>query len=177
MKLLNWISAGASCIMKVLGWIEKYFLAICMLFTTGLLFTNVVLRYFFSSAIFWTEEVLRYCIVWITFIGAATCVKEDSHICIDILSGLIKGRSKQVFNIILHVAGIAFGVFFLMISSDYVTKIQATGQVSATIGNMPMHIIYLCLPISAVLYILYSVSGIARNIKALAEKPKEVAEE
>ena len=177
MKLLNWIAAGMGYITKALDWIEKYFLAGCMLFTTGLLFTNVVLRYCFDSAIFWTEEVLRYCIVWITFLGAATCVKENSHICIDILSGLIKGRGKYIFNIVLNIVGIVFGVFFLMISSGYVEKMHVTGQISATIGNLPMYIVYLCLPISAAMYIFYSASGMVHNIKSLTEKTEEVDEE
>ena len=155
--------------MKYLDVAQKYFLAICMLFTTGLLFTNVLLRYFLSSAIFWAEEVLRYCIVWMTFIGASTCVKEDSHICIDILSGMLKPRGKKVLNVFLNLAGIAFGVIFLVISYRFVTQIQTTNQVSATIGNVPMYLIYMCFPISFVLYIIRSAEGVVRNIKSLRE--------
>ena len=159
--------------MKYLDAVQKYFLAICMLFTTGLLFANVLLRYFFSSAIFWAEEVLRYCIVWMTFIGASTCVKEDSHICIDILSGMLKPRGKKVLNVVLNLAGVAFGVIFLVISYRFVTQIQATNQVSATIGNVPMYLIYLCFPISFVLYIIRSAEGVVRNVKSLREGKEE----
>ena len=159
--------------MKYLDTVQKYFLAICMLFTTGLLFTNVLLRYFFSSAIFWAEEVLRYCIVWLTFIGVSTCVKEDSHICIDILSGMLNPRGKKILNVVLGIAGVAFGVVFLFISYRFVAQIQATKQVSATIGNVPMYIIYLCFPISFVLYIIRSVESIVRNAKGLFVREEE----
>lgn len=155
--------------MKYLDAVQKYFLAFCMLFTTGLLFSNVVLRYFFHSAITWAEEVLRYCAVWITFVGASTCVKEDSHICIDILSGMLKGKTKKAFNILLHLAGIAFGMIFLVISYRFVVQIHATGQVSATIGNVPMYLIYMCFPISFVLYIIRSAEALIRNVKALCK--------
>ena len=153
--------------MKYLDAIQKWILAFCMLFATGLLFTNVVLRYFFHGSITWAEEVLRYSAVWMTFIGASTCVKEDSHICIDILSGMLKPRAKKFFNIFLNVVGVVFGVIFLVISCRFVVQIQATGQVSATIGNVPMYLIYMCFPISFVLYIIRSVEGIVRNVNAL----------
>lgn len=153
--------------MKYLDAIQKWFLAFCMLFATGLLFTNVVLRYFFHGSITWAEEVLRYSAVWMTFIGASTCVKEDSHICIDILSGMLKPRGKAILNILLHGIGIIFGVVYLILSYRFVMQIQATGQVSATIGNVPMYLIYMCFPISFVLYAIRSVEGIIRNVKAL----------
>lgn len=159
--------------MKYLDKVQKYFLAICMLFTTGLLFTNVLLRYFFSSAIFWAEEVLRYCIVWMTFIGASTCVKEDSHICIDILSGMLKPRGKKILAVVLGLVGVAFGVIFLLISYRFVAQIQSTKQVSATIGNVPMYLIYMCFPISFVLYIIRSVESVVRNVKGLFSREEE----
>ena len=66
--------------MRFLERLEKFFLGGCMLFTTLLLFVNVMLRYFFHSGIFWVEETLRYLMVWIIFIGIVSCVRDDSHI-------------------------------------------------------------------------------------------------
>lgn len=155
--------------MKYLDTAQKYLLAFGMLFTTVLLFVNVVLRYFFSSAIFWAEEVLRYCIVWISFIGTAVCVQDDSHISIDILSASLKPKGKRILKMFLQVAGIAFSVFFFIVSIKFVGQIKATNQVSATIGNMPMYVIYLCMPISFALYFVRSVQML---IKFFREKPE-----
>lgn len=151
--------------MKYLDTAQKYFLAGCMLFTTVLLFANVILRYFFHSAIFWAEEVLRYCIVWISFLGAATCVKEKSHIGIDILPELLGPKGKRILQIWIQLAGIVFSVFFFVISLRFLGQIKATGQVSATIGSVPMYLIYLCFPISFVLYGVYSVEALIGLIR------------
>ena len=155
--------------MKYLDTAQKYLLAFGMLFTTILLFVNVVLRYFFSSAIFWAEEVLRYCIVWISFIGTAVCVQEDSHISIDILSGSLKPKGKRILKMFLQIAGMAFSVLFFIVSIKFIGQIKATGQVSATIGNMPMYVIYLCMPISFALYFVRSVQML---IKFFRERPE-----
>ncbi len=143
-------------VVKYLNLAQKYLLAFGMLFTTVLLFVNVILRYFFHSAIFWAEEVLRYCIVWISFIGTAVCVQDDSHISIDILSSSLKPKGKRILKICLQIAGIIFSVFFFIVSIRFIGQIKATNQVSATIGNMPMYVIYLCMPISFILYFIHS---------------------
>lgn len=153
--------------MKYLDAAQKYILAFCMLFTTGLLFVNVILRYFFHSAIFWAEEVLRYCIVWVTFIGASTCVKEESHISIDILSSALKPRGKKILTLFLQLAGMAFGLFFLAVSLRFIMQIRTSNQVSATIGNVPMYLIYLCFPISFILYVIRSAEVFVRTWKSL----------
>jgi TRAP-type C4-dicarboxylate transport system, small permease component len=148
--------------MKYLDAVEKGFLITAMLFTTGLLFTNVVLRYFFQSSIFWAEEMLRYLIVWITFIGASACVKEESHISIDVLSNALSPAGQRGLKIFLNLAGLVFGVIFLYISTSLIVKVKGTGQVSATIGNTPMYIIYLCFPLGFTLYAARSVQMLVR---------------
>lgn len=160
--------------MKYLDTAQKYLLAFAMLFTTVLLFVNVLLRYFFSSAIFWAEEVLRYCIVWISFIGTAVCVQEDSHISIDILSGALKPKAKRILKIFLQLAGIIFSAFFFFVSIKFIGQIKATGQVSATIGNVPMYVIYLCMPISFVLYFVRSVQMMIKHFRTKPEVKEDV---
>lgn len=155
--------------MKYLNKIQKLFLAFLVLFTTALLFINVFLRYFFHSAIFWVEETLRYCVVWITFIGASACVRDNSHISIDILSQFLKPVGKRILHIFTQICGILFSVLFFVISIRFVIQIQQSGQVSATIGDLPMYIIYLCFPISFVLYFVCSCDTLMNIIRKKEE--------
>lgn len=151
--------------MKFLGNLEKYFLVSIMLFSTFLLFVNVVMRYFFHAGIFWSEELIRYLIVWITFIGASTCVKKNAHISIDLLANILKGSSKKVLEVFLSIVGIIFSALLLYYSVMFTSQIAATGQVSATIGNIPMYIIYLCFPIGFSLYFLISIGQLVSLIR------------
>lgn len=151
--------------MRFVNRAAKFFLAACLLFAVALLFTNVTLRYFWKSAIFWAEEMLRYLIVWITFIGASMCVQEESHIGIDVLSNILHHKGKLVLKLILNIVGFFFGVAFLIVSFRFIQKVYAMGQVSATIGNVPMYIIYLCFPISFFLYALQSMNMFLRLMK------------
>lgn len=156
--------------MKYVNMAEKGFLVACMLFTTLLLFTNVIMRYFFKSAIFWAEEMLRYLIVWITFIGASTCVKEDSHISIDVLYNILGAEKRRYLKLFINIVGLMFGAAMVYISGSFVLQVKSTAQVSATIGNVPMYIIYLCFPIGFLLYAVRSVEEVVRLFRNKVQK-------
>jgi len=133
--------------------IEYLFLALVMLSTTLLLFVNVVLRYVFSSAIFWTEETLRYLIVWITFIGAATCIIKNSHISLDILTIFLPEKYHKIMYFAVNVICLIFSILIFWYSLKLTLAAREFGQISATIGNFPMYIVYSCMPLGSFLMI------------------------
>ena len=133
--------------------IEYLFLALAMLSTTLLLFVNVILRYVFSSAIFWTEETLRYLIVWITFIGAATCIIKGSHISLDILIIFLPKKYHKIIHSAVNAICLIFSILFFWYSLKLTLTAREFGQISATIGNFPMYIVYSCMPLGSFLMI------------------------
>ena len=48
-----------------------------------IIFANVVLRYSTSQSIEWAEEVARYLMVWLTFLGAGPVLRYGGHIAVD----------------------------------------------------------------------------------------------
>ena len=50
-----------------------------------LVFTNVVLRYVFNSGIATSEELSRWLLVWLTFLGAIVALREHAHLGVDTL--------------------------------------------------------------------------------------------
>ena len=48
-----------------------------------LVFGNVVLRYGFNSGITVSEELSRWLLVWLTFLGAIVAVREHAHLGVD----------------------------------------------------------------------------------------------
>lgn len=147
-------------LLKILNRIDFYVLAILMLVTTCLLFTNVMLRYFFHSALFWAEETLRYCIVWITFIGTATCVKENSHISLDVLYSILPDAKKKYLILFVQFFVFISTVVLGVVSVRFVISIKTSGQVSSTIGGFPMYIIYSAIPIGFFLTFIRTIERI-----------------
>ncbi|MDP1529989.1 MAG: TRAP transporter small permease [Rhodoferax sp.] len=50
-----------------------------------MVFGNVVLRYGFNSGIDVSDEMSRYCFVWLTYIGAMVAMREKGHLGVDTL--------------------------------------------------------------------------------------------
>ena len=48
-----------------------------------MVFGNVVLRYFFNSGISVSDEMSRYCFVWLTYVGAMVAMREGGHLGVD----------------------------------------------------------------------------------------------
>lgn len=48
-----------------------------------IVFVNVMLRYLTSESIVWAEEVARYLMIWLTFLGIGPVMRIGGHIAID----------------------------------------------------------------------------------------------
>lgn len=57
----------------------------CMLAMVVMVFGNVVLRYGFNSGITVSDEMSRYCFIWLTYIGAMIAMREKGHLGVDTL--------------------------------------------------------------------------------------------
>ena len=78
-----------------------------------MVFGNVVLRWVWNSGIDVSEEMARYCFVWLTFIGAVVAMREHSHLGVDALVAKF-GAKGRLICMILSDALVLFccGVFF-----------------------------------------------------------------
>src|SRR5438876_8674251 len=50
-----------------------------------MVFANVALRFLTDHSILWVEEVSRYLMIWLTFLGAGLVLRHGAHIGIDTL--------------------------------------------------------------------------------------------
>lgn len=103
--------------------ILEYIVIISLLFMFSLVFTNVVLRFGFSSGIAIGEELARYAFVWCTFIGAALVLKARAHIGIEGIRHYLPRRWMRLFDtlvvaIIFAMNGVVLvGSVFVLLSN------------------------------------------------------------
>ncbi|MDX2104573.1 MAG: TRAP transporter small permease [Alphaproteobacteria bacterium] len=62
----------------------------------AMVFGNVVLRWTINSGIDVSEELSRYCFVWLTFIGAVVAMREHAHLGVDALVARFGTRGRLV---------------------------------------------------------------------------------
>ncbi|MBU3740039.1 MAG: TRAP transporter small permease [Rhodoferax sp.] len=91
----NLLQALIDRFFRLLEWL----VVVCMVAMVAMVFGNVLLRYLFNSGITISEEMSRYCFIWLTYIGAMVAMREGAHLGVDTLIQHlgIKGRKVCLF--------------------------------------------------------------------------------
>jgi len=100
---------------KVLSNFELILASTCIIITTSLVMLNVIMRYFFKTGIYWSEEVATACFVWSVFIGAAAGYKHKAHVGVDMLVNLCPPTLKKIIIIVVDLV--------LLLINGYITYI------------------------------------------------------
>src|SRR5438045_2320249 len=72
----------------------KAAIAMCLAAMVVLVFSNVVLRYVFNSGIAISEELSRWLLVWLTFLGAIVALRQHAHLGVDTLVRTLPPRGR-----------------------------------------------------------------------------------
>ena len=73
------------------------FLIVAMLFAmVVMVFGNVLMRYIFDTGITVSEEMSRYCFIWLTYLGAMVAMREGGHLGMDTLIKVLPVTGKKI---------------------------------------------------------------------------------
>ena len=61
---------------------NRWALIVLLAAMSMIIFANISLRYFTNESIEWAEEVARYLMVWLTFLGAGPVLRYGGHIAV-----------------------------------------------------------------------------------------------
>lgn len=126
-------------------------------------FAQVVARYCFNNSIVWADQACRYLFCVSTFLGSALCVKDRKHTSIDILAEFLSERGKKIQNISIHAIIAVFGI--VLCKSGYKLAKKAMRQKVTTLP-LKMGMIYMMVPVSAVLITINALRVIMEDIEA-----------
>lgn len=86
----------------------------CMVAMVIMVFGNVVLRYGFNSGITISEEMSRYCFIWLTYIGAMVAMRDGAHLGVDTLIKKLPLAGKKACFVLNQLLMLFCNVLFLM---------------------------------------------------------------
>ena len=103
-----------------------------------------ITRYVFNDSAAWTEEIARYELIAVVFIGAAIGVAKNNHIQVDFFYRHMPAKMGRVMSTVTDVLRIAFYGAAVFMTIQMMEKIG--NQTRMTIVDLPMNIVYgLCL--------------------------------
>ncbi len=141
---------------------------------TAMVAVEVILRYGFGKSLYVTEELTRYLMVWVVFLASSLAIRDNSHISIELIPNLFRGRVRSGYNLIAQ----SFFLFFLIFLG--VKGIEAlTFQMDQIIPSLeiPIFWFYLAIPVGSLLMILNLLPKIWEGLKTLFGKAKPVQQD
>lgn len=122
-------------------------LALTMAGMVGSVAIGVFYRYFLNAPLYWTDELARYSLVWMTFLGAAELfLHETGHARVSYFVDRMGARWKLVSEFF---ADCLILVIIALMVVGGVVWMQYSGRGVSTAMSLPMPLIYAAIPISA----------------------------
>jgi len=103
-------------------------------------FYQFVTRYVFNDSAAWTEEIARYQLIAVVFIGAAVGVVKNNHIQVDFFYRHMPRGMGRLMSGLVDVLRIAFFGAAVVMTIQMMLKIG--NQTRMTIVDLPMNIVY-----------------------------------
>ena len=105
----------------------------------GVVFTQFFTRYALNDSAAWTEEIARYLLIGVVFVGASIGVAKNNHIQVDLLYRYLPAPLCRALAVLVDVLRIAF----LGAMTFYtVQMMQKMGNYQMTVVDLPMNIVY-----------------------------------
>lgn len=159
-------------VLKNLDRIEEFFISVTLLFVTLLLFINVFTRYCFGYSIKWAEELTRYLLIWVTFIGSSVCVRKQKHVGIDVLLTKCPIGMRWIIKLIIAIIGLLFSIVLTVYGWEITSSVILSKQLSPAM-MLPMYLVYISIPIGGFLMFIKYFQIILAYLKNVMQKEKE----
>ena len=128
---------------------------------------QVVTRFVLNDPSKYTEEFLRYALIWLTMLGAPYAYGAGKHLSIDLLVMNFGAKTKNYVRVFVEIIVLILSLAVFVFGGIAVT-LNAGGQISAAM-RLPMECYYACIPVGGVLMAIYSVDRLLDALKDLKE--------
>lgn len=131
---------------------NRWVLVAVMAAMAVLVFANVVSRYALNYSLIWVEELTRYLMVWVGFLGAGLVPRLGAHIAVDAFQDMLPARAARALRTgIVVLLAITFaamtwlGIRYAAFAWDQETPVM----------NWSTGAIYLAIPIGSALLLIH----------------------
>jgi TRAP-type C4-dicarboxylate transport system permease small subunit len=128
-------------------------ISVAVLLGMILVITLQIFSRVFFDAVSWSEELARYLLVWITFLGATLAWSRGRHIAVSFVADAAAPAVRRLIQLVTLAISAAFFAVIVVIGIRYV-RVQSF-QVSASL-RVPMAWVYTIMPVSATLMLFYT---------------------
>ena len=122
---------------------------------------QVIFRYVIAAPLPWSEEMARYCFVWIVFLGGAVGLARGIHLGVDLIVNLLPPRVQRGLDVLTSLLIGAFAATVIYASIPVLNMNMF--QRSPALG-VQMSWIYMAIPVSMALILLICAERVLKQL-------------
>lgn len=151
----------------ICGKIGEVAIGICGIGILVSMIFAIVPRLFFGFSFAWPEEVARYLMIWVAFVGSSVAMKRSELVSFEFFVSLFKGKRKYIAHLVSRAITLYFLVAFIWVG----TQMLPSYMKSRAIG-VPITLFWpaLGLFVGGVFMLVHTLDGGLHDILALAGK-------
>lgn len=132
---------------------------------TLLVLYQVFTRYVLNSPAAFTEELVRYFLIWTGFIGAAYAFFTRQHMCLVLVRDSLNPSGKRILMTLVDLLILLFALFVITIGG-FKLAMSAEKVYSALLG-IPRSMVYMMAPVSGLFMIAAQVINLYEDITGI----------
>lgn len=156
------MSSNKSFLIRLL----EYIVAVLLVIMVIVVFGNVVSRYVFGKTFAWSEEIARFVLVYLVFLGAIIAMYRQQHLGVDVLYKFTPPGVQKVLRII---AGILVCIVLVAMIDGGRKMVELGMTWPAPATRIPYGYINLTIPFSAFCMLLIVVGRLFREFRGRSE--------
>ena len=127
-----------------------------------IVFLQFFTRYILNDSLAWTEEIARYGLIWITFLGAGIVVRRKLHIGVEVLLHFLPALPARVLLAGIDIITTAFLGLLAYFSVLIVERMQVQRM---TVVDLSMSYVYGVIAFGCFLMLARQIQRVFRNMR------------
>jgi TRAP-type transport system small permease protein len=115
----------------------------------------------------WTEEMARFCFVWMIMIGAMVGIRDGTHFDVDLWPEL-RPRANALLRLVSNLFVLAFALVFVWYGIRFV---QFGWNQNSELAELPMTYIFIAWPMTGLTWLIFLGERFAADIRTLTGRP------
>ena len=132
---------------RIIDRIEGFLVTLLMLVATIVAVIQVVARYVFNNSLYWSEELILYSLIAMSFLTAGMGVRYAAHISVDAVYAFVSPRVAHLLQFVGVGLGLVFAAMLIWFGMRLSLGTIQMNQMSPAM-RVPVGMIYLIIPIS-----------------------------
>src|SRR5437763_710330 len=103
------------------------------------IFYQFFTRYVLNDSAAWTEEIARYLLIAMVFVGVSAMVRMQRHIHVDFLYRLLPAGAGRALSTLVDIVRLLFFIYATVLTGQMMSRMTSYKM---TIIDLPMNVVY-----------------------------------